>query len=131
MFTIWHGIFLGTHELRIEAPPLSTAQGKYIYIYTIFKAENQEIPFLLLCTKTNIDIRKFCLSKVGSLGANLSTNTRIERFDLWANRATIVESSRPCQLVKIIGLIYRPITAKRFTKISLKQIQNQAFKHQL
>ena len=47
MFTAWHGLFslvLMFSGLRIEAPPLSTVQSKYIY--TFFKAENQEIQFL-------------------------------------------------------------------------------------
>ena len=43
--------------LRIEDLSLSTVQGKCIY--TIFKAENQEIQFQLLCTKPSIDKQKF------------------------------------------------------------------------
>ena len=44
MFTVWHGFFslvLMFLRLRIEAPLLSTVQGKYIY--NICKAENHEI----------------------------------------------------------------------------------------
>ena len=59
-------MFLG---LKIEVPPLSTVQDKCIY--TIFKAENQKIQFLLLCTKRSKDKRKFYLSKVGSSEADL------------------------------------------------------------
>ena len=73
--------------LRIEAFPLSTVQGKCIYI--IFKVENLEIQFLLLCTKPSIDKHKFLSFKVGSSpGADLSTIS-----------AKIVKSSR---------LIYQP-----------------------
>ena len=60
MFTVWHGLFslvLMFSGLRIEAPPLFTVQDKCIC--TIFKADNQEIQFPLLCTKPNIDIHKF------------------------------------------------------------------------
>ena len=56
MLTVWHGLFslvLMIHGLRIEAPPLSTVLNKCIR--TIFKAENQEIEFPLLCTKPSID----------------------------------------------------------------------------
>ena len=50
--------FYGTHDpgLRIEAPPLSTVQGKCLHF---FKEENQEIQFPLLCTKSSKDKRKF------------------------------------------------------------------------
>ena len=51
-------------------PPQSTVQGKSIY--TIFKAENQEIQFPLLCTKHSKFKHKFFLSKVGSPEADLS-----------------------------------------------------------
>ena len=47
--------------VRIEAPPLSTVQGKCIY--TIFKAENQETQFLILCTKPSIEKHKFLFFK--------------------------------------------------------------------
>ena len=60
MFTVWHGLFsmvLIFPGMRIEAPPLSTVKGKCIY--TIFRAENQEIQYLLLCTKPSIDKHKF------------------------------------------------------------------------
>ena len=56
MFTAWHRLFsmiLMFPGLRIEAPPLSTVQGGCIY--EIFKVENQEIKFPLLCTKPSID----------------------------------------------------------------------------
>ena len=53
-----------------------------VSVYTLSKAENQEIQFPLLYTKPIKDKHKFFLSKVGSSGADLS-----------ANRATIVESS--------------------------------------
>ena len=56
MFTVWHGLFslvLLFSGLRIEAVPLSTVQDKCIY--KMFKAENQEIEFLLLCTKPSED----------------------------------------------------------------------------
>ena len=43
--------------LRIDALPLFTVQGKCIY--TIFKAENQEIQFPVLCTKPSKDKDKF------------------------------------------------------------------------
>ena len=50
--------------LRIEALLLSTVQGKCIY-----KAENQEIKFQLLCAKPSKDKHKFFfVSKVGSPG---------------------------------------------------------------
>ena len=48
MFTVWNRLFclvLAFLGLRIETLSLSTVQGKCIY--TIFKAENQEIRFLL------------------------------------------------------------------------------------
>ena len=60
----WHGLFslvLMFPGLRIEAPPLSTVQGKCIY--TFFKAENQEIQLLLLCTKPSKDKHKFLFFK--------------------------------------------------------------------
>ena len=66
----WHGVFFrcllfGTDfflvlmfsGLRIEAPLLFTVQGNYIF--TIFKAENQESQFLMLDTKPSIDKHKF------------------------------------------------------------------------
>ena len=56
MFTVWHGLFslvLMFLRLTIEALPLSTVHGKFKY--NIFKAENQETQFLLLCTKPGID----------------------------------------------------------------------------
>ena len=52
MFTVWHRLFslvLVFTGLRIEAPHPLTVQGKCIY--TIFRAENQEIKFPLLRTK--------------------------------------------------------------------------------
>ena len=60
MYTVWYGLFslvLMSSGLRIEALPLSTVQGTCMY--TIFKAENQEIQFPLLCTKPSIDKHKF------------------------------------------------------------------------
>ena len=60
MFTVWHGLFSLTlmfPRLRIEVPSLSTVQGNCMYIF--FKAENQEIQFLLLCTKPSKDKHKF------------------------------------------------------------------------
>ena len=60
MLTVWHGHFsliLTFPGLRIEAPPLSTVQDKYIY--KILKAKNQETQFLLLCTKPSTDKHKF------------------------------------------------------------------------
>ena len=60
MFTIWYGLFsllLMFPKMRIEAPPPSTVQGKYIY--TLFKAENQTIQLPLLCTKPSKDKCKF------------------------------------------------------------------------
>ena len=74
MFTVWHGLFslvLLFLRLRIETLPLSTVQGKCIYT---FKAENQEIQFLLLCTNPSKDKHKFFLSKVGSTEADLSAS---------------------------------------------------------
>ena len=85
--------FFGTHvsRLRIEAPPLFTVLGKCIY--TLCKAENQEIQFSLLCTKPIIDKHNFFyLSMVGS-----------PETDLSAISAT-VESRRP---------IYRPSVKSR------------------
>ena len=49
MFAVWQGPFtlvLMFPTLKIDAPLPSKAQGKGIY--TIFKAENQEIEFPLL-----------------------------------------------------------------------------------
>ena len=60
MFTVWyrHFSFIPLFPgLRIEAPRLSTVQGKCIY--TNFKAEKQEIQFLLLCTKSSTGKHKF------------------------------------------------------------------------
>ena len=105
-FTVWHGLFcfvLVFPGLRIEASPLSTVQGKCIY--KIFKAENQETKFPLLCTKPSIDKHKFSFSKVGSPKADLS-----------AIRGTIVESSGPICWPSVLfrpvfGQIYRPTAA--------------------
>ena len=58
--TVWYGLsslVLLFPRLRIEAPPLFTVQGKYIN--AIFEAENQQIQFPLLCTKSNIDKHKY------------------------------------------------------------------------
>ena len=68
IFTVWHGLFsfiLTFPERRIEAFPLSTVQGKYIY--NIFKVENQETQFSLLCTKPSIDKHKVGGSEVDLL----------------------------------------------------------------
>ena len=61
LFCLARTFFFGTHVsgLRIEAPPLSTVQGKcYIHLYTLlFKAENQKIQFysyVLNLVKINI-----------------------------------------------------------------------------
>ena len=56
-FCLWYSCFSGWEW--IEAPPLSTLQGKFVY--TFFKAESQEIQFPLLSTKPSKD--KFFLSK--------------------------------------------------------------------
>ena len=71
MLPVWHGLFslvLAFPGLRIEALSLSTW---YVYIYTIFKVENQETQFPLVCTKPSIDRHKFHLSKVGSPESDL------------------------------------------------------------
>ena len=103
MFTVWHGLFslvLMFPGLRIEGPPLFTIQGNCIN--TFFKAANQEIQFLLLCTNLVKIHISFCLSKVGSPGPINRPSVphgRIKRTGLSAFRATKVESSGP---------IYRP-----------------------
>ena len=93
-----------------------------MYIYTIFKAENQEIQFLLLCTKPNIDKHKFLFFKglwsCGRFIGQLCLACAISSADLSANRVTIVELSgsfyRPqtCQLDKIFMPIYRLTATK-------------------
>ena len=49
--TVWHGLFFGTRVswFGFLVPPLSKLQGKCIY--KIFKVENQEPQFPLVCTK--------------------------------------------------------------------------------
>ena len=86
-----------------KVSPLSTVQIKCIY--TIFKAENQETQFTLLCTKPSIDKHKFSSfqewQSQGSFISNLCLafilfvrfigqtwrNSRIERADLLAIHA--------------------------------------------
>ena len=101
MFTLWHGLFslvLMFPGLKIKVPPLSTVHGNNIH--TIFKAENQEIQYLLLCTKPSIQINiSFYHSRVGSLEADLSANRATQWPDLSAIHVTIVELSE---------LIFRP-----------------------
>ena len=53
MFTVLHGLFPLVLIFPGLSTPPSTVQGKCIN--TIFKAENQEINFPLLCTKPSID----------------------------------------------------------------------------
>ena len=68
-------------RLKIEAPPLFTVQGKYIY--KMFKAENQETQFPLLCTKPHIDKHKFSsFHGWQSRRRFIRHNSRIERADL-------------------------------------------------
>ena len=98
-FLLWYSCFPGW-ELKLR-PSLSTVQGKYIYIF--FKAENQEIQFPLLCTKTSKDKHKFFvlqrLAVTGQFIVQLCLACTISLADLAAKRATIIEWS---------GLIYRP-----------------------
>ena len=52
IFTVWQRLFslvLTFPRLKIEAPPRSIIQ--YSCLYNIFKAENQETQFPLLCTQ--------------------------------------------------------------------------------
>ena len=65
MFTVWYGLFsfvLTFPRLRIEDSTLSTVQGKCVY--KIFKVENQETQFPLLCTKSSIDKHVFIFPRL-------------------------------------------------------------------
>ena len=70
MFAVLHGHFylvLTFPGLRIEAQSLFTVQSKCIY--KIFKAENQETQFPLLCTKPSIDKYKFSSFNLSAIRA--------------------------------------------------------------
>ena len=85
--------------LRIEALPQSTLQDKYVY--TLFKAENQEIQFPLLCTKLSKD-KVFFFQRLlvpGRFIGQPCLACTIGATDLSAKHAKIVEWS---------GAIYRP-----------------------
>ena len=73
--------------LRIEAALLSTVHGKCIY--TIYKVQNQETQFPLLCTYPSIDKHKIFILFISHLGLACT----VSLADLSAICATIVESS--------------------------------------
>ena len=122
MFTVLHrllSLVLMFPGLPIEAPPQSTVQGKCIY--TFFKQKTRKFNFrsyVLNLIKMNIS---FCLSKVGSPGADLSALRAQRALSAWpiyqpyvtqqSNRAGRF-SSPPCQLGKMFGPIYRATEAK-------------------
>ena len=85
---LWYSCFPGG-ELKLR-PPLSTVQGKFIYI--IFKAENLEIQFPLLYIKPSIDKHKFlsfkCWQSRGRFIGQLCLACTISSAYLSANRAT-------------------------------------------
>ena len=122
MFTVWHGLFslvLLFPGLRIEAPPLSTVQGKCIY--TIFKAEIQEIQFLYyVLNMVQINV-SFCHSKVVSPGSDLSAcHPQHELLIRPIYRPTMPQQSnraarfidQMCQLDKIFRPINQPTASK-------------------
>ena len=126
--TTFFSLVLVFPGLRIEAPPSSTVQDKCIY--TIFKAENQEIQFPFLCTKPSRDKHKLLSFKgwqfLGRFIDNPFHNSQMERTDLSANCAQQLNQagrfiSQPCQLDKIFGPIYRP-TATKGLKYSLQDV---------
>ena len=99
MFTVWHGLFslvLMFSGLRIEAPPLSTVQGKCIY--TFLKRRTSKFNFcsyVLNIVKINII---FWFLKGYSWGRFIGQPClacTISLANLSANRATIVELSGP------------------------------------
>ena len=89
MITVWHGLFslvLVFTGLRIEALPISTVQG----IYTISKAENQEIQFPFSCTKPGVDKHVFVFQSLivqRPIYRPSVLHSRIERTDLSAIHA--------------------------------------------
>ena len=108
MFTVWHGLFILVivfPRLRIEAPPLSTVQGKCIY--TIVKAENQEIQFPLLCTKPSIDKHKYVVFQKLVVPIPFYRSS-VPQYSNEAGRFI----GHPCQVDKFFRPIYRSTAAK-------------------
>ena len=140
MFTDWHGLFslvLTFPGLRIEAPPLSTVQGKCIY--KTFKAENHKTQLLELYTSVFIFPR---LIVQRPIHRPLMLSMYYSSTDLSAICGTIVESSGPIfrssvSSIQVFGPIFQPTAVKGLnivgfetetkasTGVPLKQILTQ------
>ena len=80
MFTVWHGLFslvLMFPGLRIEAPPHPQYR---VSVYTLFKAENHEIQFPLLCTKPSKDKQRLVVLRLISRPAVPIKHHQFSRF---------------------------------------------------